>query len=75
VRTPDWHALGLLAHYFTGYSVSWPGAAIGAGWGFGVGFVAGWLIAFTRNLILAASLFLIRSRIELSETRDFLDHI
>jgi hypothetical protein len=67
--------LTLLANYFTGYTVSVTGALVGALWAFGAGFVAGWLIAFTRNLSLAVSLFLIRSRAELGETSDFLDHI
>ena len=67
--------LGLLAVYFRGYSVSWAGALIGAGWGAFVGFVFGWFTAFCRNLIVAVSLFLIRTRAELSQTRDFLDHI
>jgi hypothetical protein len=67
--------LGLLSNYFSGYSVSVMGAIIGALWAFAVGFVVGWLIAFTRNLSLAVSLFLLRSRAELGETSDFLDHI
>lgn len=67
--------LGLLSHYFSGYSVSLTGAGIGAFWAFVVGFVVGWLIAFTRNLSLAVSLFMLRSRAELGETSDFLDHI
>lgn len=68
-------ALGLLSNYFAGYSVSWPGVFVGALWSFGVGFVAGWLVAFTRNLSLAISLFLLRSKADLNETSDFLDHI
>ena len=68
-------SLALLANYFAGYSVSWPGVFIGAAWAFGVGFVAGWLLAFTRNLSLAISLFLLRSKADLNETSDFLDHI
>lgn len=68
-------ALGLLAVYFRGYSVSWTGALIGAGWGAFMGFVFGWFLAFCRNLIVAISLFVIRTRAELSQTRDFLDHI
>jgi hypothetical protein len=40
-----------------------------------VGFVAGWFTAFCRNLAVAISIFAIRTRVELSETRDFLDHI
>ena len=37
--------------------------------------VSGWFIAFARNLVLAASIFWIKTRAELSSTRDFLDHI
>src|SRR6476661_7087808 len=70
-----WQGLGLLSNYFAGYTVSWPGAAIGAAWAFAVGFVFGWFVAFSRNLTLAISLFLIRSRADLDETSDFLDHI
>lgn len=68
-------ALGLLANYFGGFRVSLFGGVIGALWAFAVGFTFGWLIAFTRNLSLAVSLFLLRSRAELGETSDFLDHI
>lgn len=67
--------LDLLAAYFTGYSVSWGGALVGAAWGFVTGFVAGWFIAFCRNLVIAASVFLLRTRAELEQTRDILDHI
>lgn len=67
--------LYLLAEYFYGYSVSWPGAFIGLLWGFVVGFVAGWFIAFCRNLALAISIFISRTRGELHATADFLDHI
>lgn len=65
----------LLREYFAGYSVSLRGALIGLAWGFAVGFCAGWFVAFIRNLVLAVSLFLLRERAELDETRDFLDHI
>lgn len=67
--------LDLLAEYFQGYSVTWPGVLIGAAWGFGVAFVAGWFAAFCRNLALAISAFMIRTRAELDSTREFLDHI
>lgn len=67
--------LGLLGQYFQGYSVTWPGVFIGAVWGFGVSFVAGWFAAFCRNLALAISAFMIRTRAELDSTREFLDHI
>lgn len=67
--------LELLAVYFRGYSLSWVGALIGAGWAAVAGFVFGWFLAFCRNLVLAVSLFVIRTRAQLAETRDFLDHI
>ena len=67
--------LGLLEQFFAGYSVSWTGVVVGAAWGFAVAFVAGWFAAFCRNLALAVSAFFIRTRAELSETRNFLDHI
>jgi len=71
---PSLH-LELLAQYFAGYTVSWPGVANGAAWGFATGFCAGWFTAFVRNLVLALSLFFMRSQAELSSSRDFLDHI
>ena len=76
LREPD-HGVGLalLAQYFKGYSVSWPGALVGFFWGFVVGFVAGWFLAFCRNLMIAVSIFFIRAKSELTQTRDFLDHI
>ena len=67
--------LHLLANYFRGYSVTWSGAVIGAVWGGFAGFVFGWFMAFCRNVVLAVSLFVIRSRAELARTRDFLDHV
>jgi len=71
-NAPD---LRLLGEYFYGYTISWRGALIGLFWGFVSGFVAGWFIAFSRNLVLAISLFIGRTRSELAATRDFLDHI
>lgn len=65
----------LLSQFFAGYTVSWVGTAIGGAWGFFVGFCGGWFTAFMRNLVLAVSLFLLRSRAELDDSRDFLDHI
>jgi len=67
--------LSLFSQYFAGYTVSWGGVAVGAAWGFATGFCAGWFTAFARNLVLAISLFFLRSKAELSGSRDFLDHI
>lgn len=67
--------LELLATYFAGYDVSWAGVLVGGMWGFVVCFVAGWFVAFCRNMALAITAFSIRTRAELQETREFLDHI
>ncbi|HUF46346.1 MAG TPA: hypothetical protein VMM93_00960 [Vicinamibacterales bacterium] len=67
--------LGLLAQYFFGYGVTWAGAFIGFGWGLATGFVAGWFMAFVRNLVLSISLFAIRTKARMQSTADFLDHI
>jgi len=75
LRGTPWKGLRLLSQYFVGYELSWKGAVLGLLWGFAVGFCAGWFVAFTRNLALAISLFIIRTRAELNTTRDFLDHI
>lgn len=68
-------SLDLLGAYFAGYSVTWTGAVLGFGWGFVVGAVAGWFLAFIRNIVIATQVFLLRTRAELARTRDFLDHI
>lgn len=65
----------LLSAYFSGYSVSWSGVAIGAWWAWFTGFVAGWFLAFVRNFALACQIVLVRTRANLAQTRDFLDHI
>jgi hypothetical protein len=65
----------LLRAYFVGYTVTMKGTAIGGAWAFAVGFVMGWFVAFCRNLAIATSIFITRTRAELTQTRDFLDHI
>jgi hypothetical protein len=67
--------LALLNQYFHGYEVSWSGAFIGAFWGFVAGFVAGWFVGFVRNLVMAVYAFVIRTKAELLQAKDFLDHI
>lgn len=67
--------LGLLSQYFAGYTVTWGGVLVGCVWGFTVAFVAGWFLAFCRNLALAIVAFTYRTRAELAQTREFLDHI
>jgi len=75
LRPADAPPLALLSQYFYGYEVSWRGALVGLFWGFFTGFVAGWFVAFVRNLVTAIKIFIFRAKSELSQTKDFLDHI
>ncbi len=67
--------MALLRSYFAGYTPSLGGAFIGGLWGLFTGFVAGWFFAFCRNFAIALSVFIIRAKAELNQSRDFLDHI
>jgi len=67
--------LDLLSQFLSWYSVSWKGALWGSLQAGVAGFVAGWFLAFTRNLVLAGMLFVGRTRAELEQNQDFLDHI
>jgi hypothetical protein len=67
--------LWLLEEYFAGYSVTWGGAFIGAAWAFFAGFVMGWFLAFARNFLVGMLIIYIRTKAEIAQTRDLLDHI
>jgi len=67
--------LWLLGHFFIGYRVTVPGAFIGLLWGFAVGFLLGSGFALLRNMIVWIWLTVIRSRAEMEEYGDFLDHL
>lgn len=43
--------LGLLANYFPGYTVTWPGVAVGFVYGLATGGILGWVIASLYNRI------------------------
>lgn len=73
--TNDTIQLELLNQFFWGYSVSLSGAFIGFLWGFGVGFALGWSLALLRNLIVWGWLTAVRSRAEMDQYSDFLDHL
>ncbi len=57
------------------YDLSWAGAILGSLSAAFAFFCAGWFLAFARNLVLALSIWVLRTRAELSQTQDFLDHI
>lgn len=67
--------LALLGQFFIGYTVTWRGAFVGLAWGLAVGFVLGWGFALVRNLVVWAWLTLVRSRAEMEQYGDFLDHL
>jgi len=77
IRGPyqGWPNLALLGHYFLGYTVTWFGALIGLLWGFAVGFLMGWGFALLRNFAVWAWLLVVRSRAEMEQYDDFLDHV
>jgi hypothetical protein len=75
VQPADAPNLFLLNQYLYGYEVSVKGAFIGAFWASIAGFVAGWFLAFVRNLCVAIRLRYSSARAELSQTLDILDHI
>jgi protoporphyrinogen oxidase len=66
--------LQLLGQYFIGYTVTVKGAFIGLGYGFGWGFLVGWMFAYLRNLIIASYLYGMKKKAEMLSFRDFLDH-
>lgn len=66
--------LALLAQYFPGYTVTWPGSIVGAAYGIAVGFFMGWLLATLRNLVIAAYLHCVKLWSNLFADR-FLDGI
>jgi hypothetical protein len=71
-RTPN---LDLLEQFLWGYSLSWPGVLVGLLWGFAVGFVMGYGFALIRNAAFWVWLTVIRSRAEMDQYSDFLDHM
>ena len=67
--------LWLLAQFLPGYRLTAQGAFMGLAWGFAVGFLLGWGIAFCRNVVVWIWLTIIRSRAEMEQYNDFLDHL
>lgn len=48
------YTLGLLKHYFPGYTVTWGGAFVGLIYGTLVGAIGGYLLAYVYNLVVEA---------------------
>lgn len=67
--------LQLLGEFFPGYTVTFPGAFVGLLWGFLAGFLFGGAVALLHNFLIWAWLALIRSKAEMEQYGDFLDHM
>lgn len=74
VARPD-VPLGLLSWYIVGFSVSWPGAFVGLAWGTVIGFAVGCVLGFVHNLTIDAWVFVLKTRADLSRSRNFLDQV
>jgi hypothetical protein len=73
VQPPHAPNIGLLAHYFYGYSVSPQGIGVGFIWGCVTGVVLGWLAGAVRNAILRLTLTLVHRGASLGQP--FLDDL
>lgn len=67
--------VALLGQLFYGYTVSWPGVAVGAAWGFATGFAVGWLTATLVNFFQATWPLVAKVRHDVSQSIDFLDRM
>ncbi len=67
--------LQLLNQFLWGYSVTLGGAFIGLLWGLALGFGLGWGFAVLRNLVIWIWLTVVRSRAEMDQYSDLLDHL
>lgn len=67
--------LSLLNNYLPGYKVTTVGSFIGLGYGFGLGFVGGWIFAFFRNFGLYFYYSILKRHQERGLLKDFLDYV
>jgi hypothetical protein len=65
----------LLGQFLWGYTVSARGVFLGLIWGFVLGFALGYGFALIRNGMVWLWLTMIRSRAEMDQYSDFLDHL
>jgi len=67
--------LGLLSHFFPGYSVTVAGSVLGLIYGFAVAFISGWLFAFLRNATVFIYMAAAHRRAERQLLRQFLGYL
>jgi len=75
VRGPEELNLNLLNQFLWGYRVSVGGIFIGLVWGAGVGFALGYGFALAHNTAVWIWLTVVRSKAEIEQYSDFLDHL
>src|SRR5215831_2588955 len=75
LRGPDQLNLNLLNQFLWGYRVSVGGIFIGLFWGAGVGFALGYGFALAHNAAVWIWLTVVRSKAEMDQCSDFLDHL
>jgi hypothetical protein len=66
---------GLLGQFFIGYEVTPVGSFIGLIWGFAVGFVGGYALAFLRNSVVLFYLSITLGSARRSVLSTFLEHV
>lgn len=67
--------LGLVGQYVPGYSVTWPGAVVGAAYAFVLGFGFGWAFAVLRNAAVHTYMRFVYTRAEHHVASDLLDRL
>jgi hypothetical protein len=67
--------LQLLSQYLPGYRVTVGGSLLGAGYGFLLGGVLGWIFAYLRNLMLVLYVFWVLRRDEALSLRKLLERV
>ncbi|HEY2990315.1 MAG TPA: FAD-dependent oxidoreductase [Candidatus Binatia bacterium] len=67
--------LQLLRHYFPGYAVTFSGSFVGLAYGFGSGFIGGWIFAALRNAALFLYLARIHRKAQRRLLRRFFDYL
>jgi protoporphyrinogen oxidase len=66
--------LALLAQFFPGYAVTYTGSVIALAYGFGTGFLSGWIFALGRNVATFTYMATIHRRAERQALRRVLDY-
>lgn len=67
--------LGLLGQFLPGYDITWGGAIVGSIYGFGIGYIAAGAFALSRNVVVAAYMRFVWTRLQHHAASDLLDRL